>query len=263
MASQPAGDHFVKGPHKRAELLDWPAFKRQFQRHFNQGDQVTILGGPDSGKTHLAVLIAEMRRFSIFVATKPRDPLIPKLHDRGWSIGSNLEPMTQYVEEEGPNYGTPLFPRYVYWPFPLPGERATLEEQADTKGVAIKAALIEIQRQGSWCALFDELNYLTSTLRLRRELEELYHTARSNKVTLVGAAQRPSWVPRAVVDNPGHLFIFQAGDREELKRLGEIAGGMDWRPLAEEVAMLRWKKHEFLYVRPHERYMVRSIAEAW
>jgi hypothetical protein len=98
---------------------------------------------------------------------------------------------------------------------------------------------------------------------MRRELSELWHTARTNRVTVIANAQRPSWIPRAALDNPGHFFIFQASDQQELKRLGEITGGLDWRPVAEEIASLNWKRHEFLYVSSKDRVFIRSIAAPW
>lgn len=244
--------------------LDWPDFRRRFARLFLQGHQIIILGGPDAGKTHLAVLLAEIRSFSFMIVTKPRDPLIAQMLERGWTISSTLEPATQLItDEDSPRYGTPLYPRFVYWPEPLPNPKLTLRQDSLLKASKIQAALMVIKQHGSWCVLIDELNYLSQTLGLRDDLAELYHISRSNAVSIVGGAQRPSWVPRAAVDNPSHIFIFQAGDREELKRLGEIAGGLAWKPIAEEIAELDWQRHEFLYVNPHRRIAMRSIAPPW
>lgn len=244
-------------------------------RRFDQGDQVTILGGPESGKTHLGVLIAEMRRYSFFVATKPRDALIVKLHERGWTISSTLEPMEQMYQPHDPATGKPavnpdgsarlepVYPRFVFWPQPIPAERATLRQQADFKRAAIEAALVRLQRHGSYAVLLDETNYITDTLGMRRDLSELWHVSRTNLLTIIANAQRPSWVPRAALDNPGHFFIFQASDQQELRRLGEITGGLDWKPLAEEIASLRWNRHEFLYVGTRDRVLLRSAAPPW
>ena len=244
--------------------LDWPAFRRTFARRFKQGHQIIILGGPDAGKTHLAVLLAEIRAYTFMIVTKPRDEIVGRMIDRGWTISSTLEPAAQLItDEDSPNYGTPLYPRFVYWPQPLPDPDTTLRDDAIKKAAQIQAAFMLIKRHGSWCVLIDELNYLSQTLGLRDDLAEMYHIARSNYVSLVGAAQRPSWVPRAAVDNPSHVFIFHAGDREELRRLGEIAGGLEWKAIAEEIADLDWRKHEFLYVNPHERVTFRSAAPPW
>jgi hypothetical protein len=254
--------------------LDWPGFRERFRRRFSQGDLVTILGGPEAGKTHLAILIAEMRGLAFFMATKPRDPLIIRLQQRGWTISSTLEPFEQVVEvtdehgrplknPDGSTRTWPLYPHFVYWPQPEPAERATLEQQADFKAAAVRAALTRIQFKGSYAVVLDETNYLTDTLRLRRELSELWHTSRTNLVSVIANAQRPSWVPRAALDNPAHFFLFQASDREELKRLGEITGGLDWRPIADEIASLRWRSHEFLYVNTRDRLFLRACAPPW
>ena len=255
--------------------LPWPDFRRRFSRLFQQGHQIVLLGGPDAGKTHLAVLLAEMRSYSFMIVTKPRDALIPVMAARGWAISTSLAPAEQLIEvtdEKGnpvidPRTGQPtvrpLYPRFVYWPQPLPDPRLTLRQDSLLKSAQIQAALMVIKRHGSWCLLIDELNYLSQTLGLRDDLAEAYHTARSNLVSIVGAAQRPSWVPRAAVDNPSHIFIFQAGDREEIRRLAEIGGGLNWRNIGETIGDLDWQAHEFLYANPHRRLFFRSAAPPW
>ena len=257
------------------EKLDWPGFRRRFARLFLQGHQVVLLGGPDAGKTHLAILLAEIRAFSFMVVTKPRDPLIPLMTTRGWAVSDSLEPAAQlvYVTDDrgnavidpqtGQQMVRPVYPRFVYWPQPFPDPDLTLRQDALVKSAQIQAALALVKRHGSWCLLVDELNYLSQTLGLRDDLAELYHTARSNKISIIGAAQRPSWVPRAAVDNPSHIFVFQAGDRDELRRLGEITGGLSYKEMAQEISTLNWQGHEFLYVNPHRRLAYRSAAPPW
>lgn len=269
-AALPEGQHTFT-----TERLAWPEFRRRFARLFQQGHQVVILGGPDAGKTHLGVLLAEIRTYTFMIVTKPRDPLIPLMSGRGWAVSNTLEPATQllYVTDDkgkpviDPQTGVqkvqPLYPRFVYWPQPLPDPNLTLRQDAQVKAAQIQAAFMLIKRHGSWCLLVDELNYLSQTLGLRDDLAEMYHTARSNKVSIIGAAQRPSWVPRAAVDNPSHIFVFQAGDREELRRLGEITGGLSYKEMAAEISTLSWAKHEFLYVNPHRRIAIRSSAPPW
>lgn len=264
-----------EGDQFSVEKLEWPEFRRRFARLFEQGHQVIILGGPDAGKTHLGVLLAEIRAFTFMIVTKPRDALIPLMAQRGWAISNELAPAEQliYITDEkgnpvidpqtGQQMVRPLYPRFVYWPQPLPAPDLTLRQDALLKAAQIQAALMVIKRHGSWCLLVDELNYLSQTLGLRDDLAELYHTARSNKVSVVGAAQRPSWVPRAAVDNPSHVFVFQAGDREEIRRLAEITGGLAWKEMAMEIATLKWHSHEFLYVNPHRRLALRSAAPPW
>jgi hypothetical protein len=246
------------------DKLEWPDFRRRFRRLFEQGHQVVILGGPDAGKTHLAVLLAEIRTYDFMLVTKPRDPIVLQMLDRGWTISSTLAPAEQLVgDENDPRYGTPIYPRFVYWPQPLPNPELTLRQDSELKAAQIQAALMVIKRHGSWCLVVDELNYLSQTLGLRDDLAEMYHTARSNKVSIIGAAQRPSWIPRAAVDNPSHIFIFQAGDRDEIRRLGEIGGGLNWKLVSQEIADLDWRKHEFLYANPHRRLYYRSHAPPW
>lgn len=258
-----------------APKLEWPEFRRRFGRLFKQGHQIVLLGGPDAGKTHLAVLLSEMRSYSFMIVTKPRDALIPIMAARGWAISTSLGPAEELLEvtdEKGkavidPQTGQPmvrpLYPRFVYWPQPLPDPTLTLRQDSLLKAAQIQAALMVIKRHGSWCLLIDELNYLSQTLGLRDDLAEAYHTARSNLVSIIGAAQRPSWVPRAAVDNPSHIFIFQAGDREEIRRLAEIGGGLAWKELGDVIGNLNWQKHEFLYANPHRRLFYRSAAPPW
>lgn len=252
-----------------AERLPWESFLERFRRRFHQGDYVTIFGGPNAGKTHLAVLVSEQRALSFFLALKPRDQLIGRLASRGWTVSSTLEPMNQWVERKRTRNGEewkeewPLYPRYVYWPLAVPPTTMTLDEVSDVKAAASEASMIQILNQGSWAVVWDESNYMTDTLRLRRQMSEFWYSARSNLVSVIACAQRPAYIPRVAYTSPHHIFIFQAAEREDQKRLGEIVGGMEWQPLAAAIASLNWRKHEFLYVAPHDRSAFISACPPW
>ncbi len=86
-------------------------------REFRQGDHVAIIGPTGSGKTHIALEIADLRTYVIGVACKPRDPLIEDARRHGYKI-MGLDEMfakdgrvqIEYVD------GRPRFPRIIFWP---------------------------------------------------------------------------------------------------------------------------------------------------
>ena len=267
----PQADEYadVEGPQITVEKLPWDRFRERFARRFHQGDYVSIFGGPNAGKTHLAVLVAEHRALSFFLALKPRDTLIGRLASRGWTISSSLEAMNQLVERKRERDGVtvkeewPLYPRYVYWPLAVPSMDFTLDQIADIKSRAAEESMVLLLNHGSWAVVWDEANYMADTLRLRRQMSEFWYSARSNLVSVIACAQRPAYIPRVAYTSPHHLFIFQATEREDQKRLAEIVGGMEWQALAAAIGSLNWRGHEFLYVAPHDRTAFISACPPW
>ena len=76
-----------------APFLDWPAMFAHLRSEFRQGDHVAVLGPTGTGKTHIALELAELRSYVLIVACKPRDPLIDDAIARGYYLvpGNRLE----------------------------------------------------------------------------------------------------------------------------------------------------------------------------
>jgi len=239
-----------KRPSQTVSLVPWRKFFPLFKREFAQGQHVTILGPTGSGKTTLAIEVAEIREYSMFLATKPRDPLINQLKRRGWAIQEQLEVKIR-------DNGEPMEHRIVYWPhFDTPG--LSIREKRIAQALAIQHALDYVFDAGSWAVVGDEVLWLTEQLRLNPELEAYWYQGRTSDISLICCSQRPAWIPRAAYSQSSHLFFFHTADREDQKRMGDITG-VDVDVVRYETAQLG--KHEFLYVNPHEHVVLRCKVE--
>jgi hypothetical protein len=234
----------------RPPRVPWGSFYPLFRREFRQGQHVTIIGPNGGGKTTLELEVADARSYVMFLATKPRDPLIESLaRERGYHVIHSLDEI-ETVADEGPDDGdvrhVPRFHRYVYWP--QFGRTFALRDKREQQARAIGKALNYAFDAGGWCVLADELVWLIQQLRLSDELEAYWYQARTLNVSLVACAQRPAWVPRAAYSQAKHIFLFKTNDREDVRRLGDIAGA-DVERVRYEVARL--EPFEFLYIQPH------------
>jgi hypothetical protein len=247
----------------RPPRVPWASFYPLFRREFRQGQHVTIIGPTNGGKTTLALEVADVRSYVLFLATKPRDPLIESLtRERGFHVVRELDEIENIEQELGtgePEHA-PRFHRYVYWP---QFGRSTIKGKQEKQAEAIRDALNYAFDAGGWCVLADELTWLIDKLRLGDELESYWYQGRTLNVSLVGCAQRPAWVPRAAYSQAKHLFLFKTSDRDDVRRLGDIAGA-DVERVRYEVERL--EPFEFLYVQPHvagrpEGVLLRSRVE--
>src|SRR5512142_7809 len=95
-----------------APRVSWAQLHAYLRRNFAQGDHVSILGPTGTGKTHIALELAELRDYSLVIATKPHDPLIEETLRRGYYRVSTEE-LRKGVDHVD---GRPLHRRMVYWP---------------------------------------------------------------------------------------------------------------------------------------------------
>lgn len=198
-----------------------------------QGEHVTLVGPTGCGKTTAALALLPRRRHKCVIATKPRDPLINDLRRKGYHITRTWPP---------PSYVTDV----VFWP-----EISRLGN-ASKQRIQIANALARIYKTGAWAVYMDELRYVTQTLGLRRLVEMLWLQGRSLNISLIGATQRPSWVPLEAYDQATHLFIWRETDARNLARLGDI-GGVDTKLIRTIVPNL--SKHDFLYINTRDGVM--------
>lgn len=86
---------------------------------------------------------------------------------------------------------------------------------------------------------------MTDILGLKRAFQLMYVAGRSNLISLVSAAQRPSHVPLEAYSQASHLILFRTGDERDLVRMGGL-NGVNAKQVASTVATL--PKHVFLHV---------------
>lgn len=244
-----------------APFVAWGELYRYLRREFEQGDHVAVIGPTGSGKTHIALEVAEIRSYVILVALKPRDPLIDDAMRRGYHLvpGNRLE--IEYVDNK------PLHRRIVYWPRlsgraqqALPAE-ALLAAEKEIQKPAVRGAIGYVRRKGHWALILDEGTWICRDLNLQREVDSALFQFRTMKSSVIILGQRPSWMGRYVLSSPTHLFLFSTNDTNDRKALGEISG-VDTKLVQEIVGRLDFRRHEFLYINTRTRQMFRSIAPA-
>lgn len=244
-----------------APFLQWPKMYAYLRREFVQGDHVAIIGPTGTGKTHIALEVAEIRSYVIVVACKPKDPLISDATSRGYWLnrGDLLE--VEYVD------GRPLHPRIIYWPQlgerarrKLPQQAVLRAEKAHQKP-RVGAAIGYVRNEGHWTLVIDEGTWVCRDLNLQRDIDSALFQFRSLKSSVIILGQRPSWMGRYVLSSPTHLFLFNTNDGDDRKALGNVSG-VDTRLVADLVASLDHDAHECLYIDTRRRAMFRTVAPA-
>lgn len=111
--------------------------------------------------------------------------------------------------------------------------------------IAIYELMDDVYRRGGYTISFDDLYYVSETLKLKRALQMLYTQVRSGNASIVANMQRPAWVPLEAVSQSSYLLVFRIHDRADTDRIAE-GMGLDRKTLASQVAELQ--KYEFLFI---------------
>lgn len=220
-------------------VVPWDSFYEWFARNWHQGEHVTIIGPTGEGKTLLSTELIRIPRFVVAFGTKGRDTTLERLiRDDGYY---RLRTWTPDVSDH-----------VVLWP-PIKGAGQAREQQR-----IFQSAIDGIYRSGGWTVLLDEVSYMSDFLKLDTHLKFLLNQSRSSGISVVGATQRPAFIPLAFYDQASHYFVFKDEDSRNTDRLAEISG-FHRRDAA---AMIRGlEHHQFLYRHKHTGTIVRSKVE--
>jgi hypothetical protein len=123
----------------------------------------------------------------------------------------------------------------------------------------IRHVLDWAEKTGNWAILLDELMWVSRNLRLERELEAVWFQGRTQGVSLIGAAQRPTHVPRLAYSQATYFFLWQTADKGDLERLRDISAGIPRGMIESSVLSLDWDMHECLFVDTKRRELARVI----
>lgn len=231
-------------------FVPWGQLQAHLARNWKQGEHVTLIGKTGSGKTHLALELTDMRRDSIIVATKRNDELLDDAVRRGYHV---VESMREVPRTES---GHPVYHKVALWP----ARNLDGDVRLKAQRLAIKEALEIAEKQRWWSVLIDETMWAYDKLQLKNDLDSVWYQGRSSKISLIACAQRPTRVPRLMIAQASHLFLWYVSDKRDLEPLRDIAGVTPREVIETNLPSLSWDRHEFLYVGADSGYIARSIA---
>jgi hypothetical protein len=78
--------------------------------------------------------------------------------------------------------------------------------------------------RGGYTVYFDDVYYISNTLKLKSALQMFYTQVRSGNVSILASIQRPSWVPIEVVGQATYLIMLKIRDIVDIERVAQGVG---------------------------------------
>lgn len=221
-----------------APRLPWDKFVRQLE--WNQGEHFALIGPTGQGKTTMLHNLLPIHQYVTVFATKPADESMDRL------IKSGYQKMETWRSLDPRNV-----PRRVVWP-----NAKRLDAVLRQKEV-FADAFDRIYREGGWTLAIDELWYFANVLGMEQTIKLYLLQARSLRISLLAATQRPASVPLEIYDQSTHLMFWRDNDRRNLDRLSDI-NSRDSALVREIVREL--ETFQVLYINTRTGQMLRTRA---
>lgn len=205
---------------------------RDMHRNWEQGEHVLIAAPSKSGKTTLAKSLLERRSHVVGFGVKPYDETLRKDF-------SEYSFVQKWSEIEG------WMSKVIIWPRPKRKE-STAEFNARQRAI-FQEAFDKLIRARNWCVFIDEGVYMSDAKfgNVGRQIEQLHYIGRSSGTSVVTLAQRPAFIPLAVISNASHAYIARTKLASDVKRLSDL-GDVDPKELGRVLSALP-SRHDFVY----------------
>lgn len=197
-----------------------------------QGEHVFLSGATKSGKTTLARRLLDKRGYVIAFCIKPHDDTVRNDY-ADYSVVDSLKDVEGWMN------------RVMVWPRIRKGSaEAWLMHQRHVLRGTFDAMMLA----RGWTLFVDELNWMTNPKfgNVGKQIEALHYVGRSSGISILSAAQRPAYVPLAVLSNASHAYIARTRLASDLKRLADF-GDIDQKATSNEIRTLP-SRHDFLYL---------------
>lgn len=239
--------------------VPWETLRNDLVANWKPGQCITVVGPRGSGKTHLSLELLDISPHVMVLATKRQDPLLADLRSHGYYVTGDLrEVLWTHDPERG--RGVPVHKKVVYWPqFPddvTEAQRITMQSQA------MSEALGWVDKTGGWTVLIDETMWMSETLRLEKQIKSAYFQGRTQGVSIIALAQRPTNVPRLAFSSADYLFLSKTGDKRDIDNLREISSAIPKETIIQALSELDKPRHEFLFIDANNDRLAKVIAPA-
>jgi len=209
------------------ETLSYQQWLESFKREWEPGQHVLLVGPTGSGKTVAAEDMLLLRKYVVIIATKAKDKSLDAYKEAGFKP----------LEEWPPAWN---IKRVLFWRKPKAlGDFATMQ-------IGIYKLLNDVYQHGGWTVSFDDLVFVTGTLKLKEPIRMFYTQVRSMDVSIVSLLQRPFWAPLEAISQSTYALIFAANDEHDVHRLSEGLS-VGYKQLLEAIRSLG--PFEFIFVR--------------
>lgn len=209
------------------ETLTYQQWLDHFRQQWEPGQHVLLVGPTGSGKTIAAEDMLLLRKYVVAIATKAKDESLDRYKEAGFKQIDTWPPAWNIK-------------RALYWKKPKAlGDFATMQ-------IGIYKLLNDIYQHGGWTVSFDDLVFITGTLKLKEPIRMFYTQVRSMGVSIVALLQRPFWAPLEAISQSTYALVFQATDEHDIHRLSEGLS-INYKQLLE--ALKELGEYEFLFLR--------------
>lgn len=209
------------------ETLTYQQWLDAFKREWEPGQHVLLVGPTGSGKTVAAEDMLLLRKYVVIIATKAKDKSLDAYKEAGFKP----------LEEWPPAWN---IKRVLFWRKPKAlGDFATMQ-------VGIYKLLNDVYQHGGWTVAFDDLVFVTGTLKLKEPIRMFYTQVRSQGVSIVSSLQRPFWAPLETISQSTYALVFAAHDEHDIHRLSE---GLSVNYKQLQAAIRELQQYEFIFLR--------------
>jgi ABC-type cobalamin transport system ATPase subunit len=211
---------------------------------WHEGEHVAIIGPTGRGKTTLGYELMPLRALEVIVAVKKQDGTLQRFMARSRSELVRSWGRVKQVEK-------PVYTIISEWPPPENVKKVILWDKPQRLGdgasqsARLYAALDGIYQEGNWAIFLDDANFICGVLHLDEAITYLMNMGRSAGISVVVAANRPRFVPRAAFSQARFVLSFAFNDTRDVDTIADIAG-IDRQTYRQLNAQLKRSRHHFI-----------------